>query len=182
MIKRNNDICASIVCHSQIKMSSSCHSRAITRESRKHECRIESGRSMVEMLGVLAIIGVLSIGGIAGYSYGMDKYRANETINDVNLRAMDIMSQLTQGGEPNLNAWETTTSGGYSISLNSDEAPLNYYIKVEKVPYDVCHIISETMPETVVIEVDNDTEQCADGENTMYFSYAGFDAAKAGLY
>ena len=26
----------------------------------------ESGRSMVEMLGVLAIIGVLSVGGIAG--------------------------------------------------------------------------------------------------------------------
>ena len=28
--------------------------------------KLESGRSMVEMLGVLAIIGVLSIGGIAG--------------------------------------------------------------------------------------------------------------------
>ena len=28
----------------------------------------ESGRSMVEMLGVLAIIGVLSVGGIAGYT------------------------------------------------------------------------------------------------------------------
>ena len=26
----------------------------------------ESGRSMIEMLGVLAIIGVLSVGGIAG--------------------------------------------------------------------------------------------------------------------
>ena len=29
---------------------------------------MESGRSMVEMLGVLAVIGVLSIGGIAGYT------------------------------------------------------------------------------------------------------------------
>ena len=28
----------------------------------------DSGRSMIEMLGVLAIIGVLSVGGIAGYS------------------------------------------------------------------------------------------------------------------
>ena len=27
----------------------------------------QSGRSMIEMLGVLAIIGVLSVGGIAGY-------------------------------------------------------------------------------------------------------------------
>ncbi|MBS6473139.1 MAG: hypothetical protein KH347_02690 [Acetobacter sp.] len=31
----------------------------------------ESGRSMIEMLGVLAIIGVLSVGGIAGYSQAM---------------------------------------------------------------------------------------------------------------
>ena len=38
----------------------------------------ESGRSMVEMLGVLAIIGVLSVGGIAGYTQAMKKYRANE--------------------------------------------------------------------------------------------------------
>ena len=38
----------------------------------------ESGRSMVEMLGVLAIIGVLSVGGIAGYTMAMNKYRANE--------------------------------------------------------------------------------------------------------
>ena len=39
--------------------------------------KLESGRSMVEMLGVLAIIGVLSVGGIAGYSLGMRKHRAN---------------------------------------------------------------------------------------------------------
>ena len=38
----------------------------------------ESGRSMVEMLGVLAIIGVLSVGGIAGYTMAMRKYKANE--------------------------------------------------------------------------------------------------------
>ncbi len=41
----------------------------------------ESGRSMVEMLGVLAIIGVLSIGGIAGYTIAMNRYRANEILD-----------------------------------------------------------------------------------------------------
>ena len=44
----------------------------------------ESGRSMVEMLGVLAIIGVLSIGGIAGYTMAMNRYRANEVIDMAN--------------------------------------------------------------------------------------------------
>ena len=39
------------------------------------------GRSMVEMLGVLAIIGVLSVGGIAGYSKAMLKHKMNKTID-----------------------------------------------------------------------------------------------------
>lgn len=38
----------------------------------------QNGRSMVEMLGVLAIIGVLSVGGIAGYSKAMHKYKVNK--------------------------------------------------------------------------------------------------------
>ncbi len=42
------------------------------------------GRSMIEMLGVLAIIGVLSIGGIAGYSKAMEKHKINKTIDEIN--------------------------------------------------------------------------------------------------
>lgn len=36
----------------------------------------QRGRSMVEMLGVLAIMGVLSIGGIAGFNLAMNRIRA----------------------------------------------------------------------------------------------------------
>ena len=39
----------------------------------------QNGRSMIEMLGVLAIIGVLSVGGIAGYSKAMLKIKINKT-------------------------------------------------------------------------------------------------------
>ncbi len=35
------------------------------------------GRSMIEMLGVLAIIAVLSVGGIAGYSKAMNMWKSN---------------------------------------------------------------------------------------------------------
>ncbi len=45
----------------------------------------ESGRSMVEMLGVLAIIGVLSVGGIAGYTTAMRSHRTNEIVNACSL-------------------------------------------------------------------------------------------------
>ena len=44
-----------------------------------------SGRSMVEMLGVLAIIGVLSVGAIAGYSKAMMKYKLNKQAEAMNM-------------------------------------------------------------------------------------------------
>ena len=50
----------------------------------------QSGRSMVEMLGVLAIIGVLSIGGIAGYTLSMRRHRANQILDLANKYALII--------------------------------------------------------------------------------------------
>lgn len=43
----------------------------------------QSGRSMIEMLGVLAVIGVLSVGGLVGYSKAIERYKVNETINHI---------------------------------------------------------------------------------------------------
>ena len=54
--------------------------------------KLESGRSMVEMLGVLAIIGVLSIGGIAGYVLSMNRYRANAMLDVANKYAAIVFS------------------------------------------------------------------------------------------
>ena len=65
----------------------------------KHNKMLQSGRSMVEMLGVLAIVGVLSLGGIMGYSYGIDKYHANTIINEIMLRTADFAAQKLRGGD-----------------------------------------------------------------------------------
>ncbi len=43
-----------------------------------------AGRSMVEMLGVLAIVGVLSVGAITGYSKAMFKYKLNKHAEQMN--------------------------------------------------------------------------------------------------
>ncbi len=50
----------------------------------------ESGRSMVEMLGVLAIIGVLSVGGIAGYSQAMSKFKVTKTTDQIQTMVTNI--------------------------------------------------------------------------------------------
>ena len=60
------------------------------------------GRSMIEMLGVLAIIGVLSVGGIAGYSKAMTKFKINKTIEQITMIAHNVrtvfINELTYDG------------------------------------------------------------------------------------
>ncbi len=56
-----------------------------TRAKRRQTDVRLSGRSMVEMLGVLAIIGILSVGAIAGYSKAMMKYKLNKQAEAINL-------------------------------------------------------------------------------------------------
>ena len=62
------------------------------------------GRSMIEMLGVLAIIGVLSVGGIAGYSKAMEKWKVT--------RAIDEYSHLTFGLLEHLDDIKRNSAGG----------------------------------------------------------------------
>lgn len=45
---------------------------------------------MIEMLGVLAIIGVLSVGGLAGYSKMMSQYRINASLEQVAMIASKL--------------------------------------------------------------------------------------------
>ena len=55
---------------------------------------LQLGRSMIEMLGVLAIIGVLSVGGIAGYSKAMEKFKVNKAISEYSLLIFGILEHL----------------------------------------------------------------------------------------
>ena len=81
----------------------------------------ESGRSMVEMLGVLAIIGVLSIGGIAGYTLAMNRYRANEILDTASKIAVIAMSSNAgKGAAANLATTGLTATGVEDISATAD--------------------------------------------------------------
>ncbi len=57
---------------------------------------VSSGRSMIEMLGVLAIIGVLSVGGIAGYSKAMMKFKINKTAEQISQIVTNIRTLYLQ--------------------------------------------------------------------------------------
>ena len=73
----------------------------------------ESGRSMVEMLGVLAIIGVLSVGGIAGYSLSMRRHRANGIADIASKYALAIYGQC----QKRILDGEVSSTGDCSLSM-----------------------------------------------------------------
>ena len=102
----------------------------------------ESGRSMVEMLGVLAIIGVLSVGGVAGFNLAMNKHCANNTVVYVNQLAVQGTSQMLMGVKPSLGQYPDKTPSGYPSALTTEETnPNAFYVKISQVPSAVCNQI-----------------------------------------
>ncbi|MBO5284761.1 MAG: type II secretion system protein, partial [Alphaproteobacteria bacterium] len=51
----------------------------------------QKGRSMIEMLGVLAIVGILSVGAISGYSTAMRKYKINRLKDEYTQFIHDVL-------------------------------------------------------------------------------------------
>jgi len=81
-------------------------------QSKKHN---QSGRSMIEMLGVLAIVGVLSAGGIAGYSMAMQNYKTNQLIDKMQMIATRVRTTY-KGDYSGLNKDKMISSGKLSES------------------------------------------------------------------
>ena len=120
----------------------------------------ESGRSMVEMLGVLAIIGVLSVGGIAGYTTAMNKHRANELLQQASLRAVVVSTQIQRGAEgPTLGEFTDNEVGGATFTglanwnKNTDK---RFSLTLENVPTEVCSQMKAMMGKNGIIrEIDD---------------------------
>ncbi len=72
---------------------------------------------MVEMLGVLAIVGVLSVGGIAGYSQAMAKFKVTKAMDQVqtiitNMRTLYASSRTYSN---------VTPATAYTVGILTDE-------------------------------------------------------------
>ena len=73
----------------------------------------QNGRSMVEMLGVLAIIGVLSVGGIAGYSKAMTKFKINKSMDQISMLVANIRTLFS--GQRNYSGLSNTNAISFGI-------------------------------------------------------------------
>ena len=118
----------------------------------------ESGRSMVEMLGVLAVIGVLTVGGIIGYRYSVDRIMANRVVTGVRERAVIAGQQRVLGQPLNLKEFYPDTDtdliyGRFEVEAENAYENLAYgftadmgvqAITVYDLPQRVCEYVRET--------------------------------------
>ena len=122
----------------------------------------ESGRSMVEMLGVLAIIGVLSVGGIAGYRMAMEKHKLNTFMNNAAIIVAEAKAYLLQNPKIieefiefspyyyyDLPISLTDSGVTYQASLYStyynDGDPLYVFIRFDGSDYgEICNLLKNT--------------------------------------
>ncbi len=142
----------------------------------------ESGRSMVEMLGTLAIMGVLSIGGVVGYRYAMDKFNANTILSEISKRAMTASQQRLVGQPINLNEYGAAEIQGYTVGHtdNVDGDTAFFSLSVSNVPKGICDkVIQDKLRTATEVWLNTNTDvteggTCDDSENgnTIEFVFA----------
>jgi len=99
---------------------------------------LQFGRSMIEMLGVLAIIGVLSIGGLLGYRRAVNNHQANVILDDVNRFAFVILERSGLELGEVIPKGDFVESGIYTLEGYQDAEANQFSITVADVPKGVC--------------------------------------------
>ncbi len=114
----------------------------------------ESGRTLVETLGTLAIMGILTVAGVAAYNSAMNRYRANTLINEAQKRAVVVAGQIGfNGREPSLTEFEpyNKTSAGEFGNVTTEGLYKQFGIQVSGVKKSVCQNILNTLGESTPI-------------------------------
>ena len=137
----------------------------------------EKGRSMVEMLGVLAIIGVLSAAGLAGYSKAMEKHKTNQLKSQIQMIVTNLITTFQNEHDYSALGSDKTAGTTMAVSLKaippemvqSDGTVLNPFkgnVYVYAIDYDgltdgAFKIEMDGLPQRVAIELgmDGNNEQ-----------------------
>ena len=116
----------------------------------------QTGRSMIEMLGVLAIIGVLSIGAISGYKMAIRKYRTNELLHEVYKRAGEISIQLANGrAQPSIAEFPNNTEFGFRGARIVNNNPDRFFITFDNPGADICReILKRAQLEPMIVKTE----------------------------
>ena len=141
----------------------------------------ESGRTLVEMLGVLAIVGLLTIIGIAGFKIAMNKAKANNLVADMNrLAHIVVMDKFSGYSEEAIERAVTEHNEKTEYQAEYEyRTPQVFAIKTKnKIDRDICQQLANlgwqlplaTYLNKVKVEGTFDADSCAD-ENELIWAF-----------
>jgi len=110
----------------------------------------QSGRSMIEMLGVLAIVGVLSAGGIAGYSMAMQSYKTNLLIERIQLLSSKVRTTYKNGDYTGLSNDKMINSG--KVTAKDLENPFGENLDLHRSGWGSQYFVFDTVSENIPAE------------------------------
>jgi hypothetical protein len=94
-------------------------------------------------------------------------------MNDVNLRAADLIAQTNRSGNLSLSGWPTTTANNYSIGLETNDNGASTGILVSGVKQSICEMLADDLlPEGVELQingVDYISGACKESNNITFY-------------
>ena len=112
--------------------------------------KIESGHSILEMLGVLAIIGVLSIFVLDIYSYLIDKLHANILSDEILQRSLEVEKQLdNRKKNVSLAKFSPKSKLGYNMTYDN----ISIGLQIFDVPKKICDMTLDNIKNTLDVKI-----------------------------
>ncbi len=173
-----------------------------TEQSKIKQKESSRGRSMVEMIAMLTVLALLSIGGIYGYRVAMNKYAAGVLIGEMNDISQHITLDLMKGnvgqlllaapydkGKLQRTDYDVAYGCRGSTSVSEPcQGVHSYFVQISGIPYWVCY---EARPllrrlkwtETMYVNETEDGYCAKDQKNTILsvFNIDGYVAGGTGI-
>ena len=140
----------------------------------------QSGRTMLESLIVVALVGLLSLLPLEIYNYAIDKYRSNVLKDEILQRSADLKQQIDNHKKNfNLDKWDPYSKIGVPINFIENDAyeQNSIGIQITHIEKRICNMTLDGLENVARIRV-NDVLYSADAQSlckgndkiTLYFN------------
>ncbi|MBO7257811.1 MAG: hypothetical protein J6V11_02600, partial [Alphaproteobacteria bacterium] len=140
----------------------------------------QSGRTMLEILIVVALVGLLSLLPLEVYNYAIDKYRSNVLKDEILQRSADLKQQIDHHKKNfNLDKWDPYSKIGVPIDIVKNDAyeQNSIGIQIRYIEKRICNMMLDGLENLEKIRV-NDILYNADAQSpcqgndkiTLYFN------------
>lgn len=133
----------------------------------------QRGRSMTEVLAVLALIGILSVGALSGYKWAINKHHSNILTTEILQRGADLEMKLDRiNSKLSLEKWDANSQLGYPIFLIDTTNAQKVAIQVDNVAKRICQMtFDNTSSANIYTEVNgrNSADACQNTNSMVFY-------------